>query len=816
MKHIYAAAFQSIILLAPAQTTSAQAPVITAATPVSNTVEQWEKFEVKLDITATWSNPYDYDEIRVGCTFTGPDGATRTAEGFFIQDNQLNTNSGALTPVGSGTFKVRFAPDKPGVWKYNLSCTNASGTGTFPEQTFTATSPASPENKGFVRSDQTNYLHFDNGEQYIPIGENIGWQQSNIYADYKDWLTKLSDNGGNFFRLWHCAWGLGIEWENGNSGFQGLRKYKQSAAFYQDWLYDFCAENGIYAMLCLHHHGQVSSQVNPNWSDSPYNAANGGPCQNTWDFFTNTTAKNHVKNRLRYVVARWGYARSVMSWELFNEVDWTDQFAQKKGDVSAWHLEMAAFLKDKDPYQHLVTTSYAQESFDPVTWNQPDIDFTQTHHYVNTPNIERVLVSSNRKYIDEFGKPSLTGEFGLTTTGVDLGTTDPDGIHIHNSLWGTLFGGGMGAGMTWWWDNYVEPKDLYYHFEPVSTVAQNVPFKTGNLSPAPVTVTGAPGDLSLTPTLGGWGALADTSFTIENGQVTPAGASTATFLYGAQWNTQYRRPPVFYVNYPASGQFRVKTGSETGQAPKIVIWLDGAKVLEQNAAINQTYSINVPAGQHTIKVDNTGTDWITIASYVFAGLGSQVDAYILKSENQNKVAGWVLNNNYNHEYVKTNGQPSPAVGATLQVPGMQNGAYTVRYYNCMTGALQSTEPVSVTNGSLSLVLPDVLWDWAFVVDDQPLDVAEAERSLNFHVYPNPVVPGANLTLDFDLTEKTPLAVTLLDMEGRALRTLFTSDATGGEQQLSIVLPGNLAAGVYWVKMEGSDGKSGVKGISVFR
>lgn len=816
MKHICSAFFQFFALTVSLQPADAQAPVITAATPVVTTVEQWGKFEVKLDITANWSNPYDYDEIRVECTFTDPDGMTRTAEGFFMQDYQLNTQTGALTPVASGTFKVRFAPDKTGVWTYNLSCTNAAGAGIFPPQMFTVNSPSSPENKGFVRNDQSNYLHFDNGEQFIPIGENIGWQQSNIYTDYKNWLTKLSDNGGNFFRLWHCSWGLGIEWKNGNSGFQGLRKYKQSASYYQDWLYDFCADNGIYAMLCLHHHGQVSSQVNPNWSDSPYNAANGGPCQNTWDFFTNTTAKNHVKNRLRYVVARWGYARSIQSWELFNEVDWTDQFAQKKGDVSAWHLEMAAFLKEKDPYQHLVTTSYAQDAYDPATWNQPDIDFTQTHHYVNTPNIERVLVSSLRKYLDDYGKPSLTGEFGLTTTGVDLGTTDPDGIHIHNSLWGSLFGGGFGAGMTWWWDNYVAPKDLYYHFNPVSAVAQNVPFKSGNLSPASSSVSGAPGDLSLTPTLGGWGALADTSFTIANGQVTPSGASLATFLYGAEWNTQYRRPPVFYATYPQSGQFRVKTAGDSGQAPKITIWLDGVKVLEQNATVNQTYSINVPAGAHTIKVDNTGTDWIAIASYTFAGLGSSVDAYVLKSDNQNKVAGWVLNNRYNHEFVKNNGLPSPAVGATLQVPGIQNGTYAVRYYNCMTGVLQSTETVTVVNGALSLVLPALLWDLAFVVDDQPLDVAEPGQNLDFRVYPNPAVPGANLTLDFVATQKSPLAVTLLDMEGRALQTLFSGDSTGSEQQMSVALPGDLAAGVYWVMMKNGDGKTGVKGINVIR
>ncbi|MBV6440146.1 MAG: hypothetical protein EPGJADBJ_01808 [Saprospiraceae bacterium] len=812
MKQIRTFVFPSFILLASMQIAQAQAPVITAATPVATTIEQWGKFEVQLDIAATWSNPYNYDEIRVECAFIAPDGATQTVDGFFMQDFQPDTQNGELTPVGSGTFKVRFSPGKPGVWKYNLSCANASGTGIFPEQTFTATAVASPKNKGFVRGNQSNYLQFDDGAQFIPVGENICWQNTNAYLDYNNWLTKLRDNGGNFFRLWHCAWGLGIEWENGNNGFQGLRKYKQSTSFYQDWLYDFCAENGIYVMLCLHHHGQVSSQVNPNWSDSPYNAVNGGPCQNTWDFFTNTSAKNHVKNRLRYVLARWGHARSILAWELFNEVDWTDQFAQKKADVSAWHLEMAAFLKDKDPYQHLVTTSYAQESSDPLTWNQPDIDFTQTHHYVNTPNIERVLVSSNRKYLDDFGKPSLTGEFGLTTTGADLGTADPDGVHVHNSMWGTLFGGGMGAGMSWWWDNYIEPKDLYYHFGPLAAVAQNVPFQAGNLSPVPATVAGAPADLSLTPTLGGWGALADTSFTIENGQVSPPGAALASFLYGAQWNTQYRRPPVFYVNYPANGQFRVKTGSETGQAPKIAIWLDGIKVLEQNAAVNQTYSVNVPAGQHMIKVDNTGTDWISITNYTFSGIGSAVDAYLLKSDNQNIIAGWAMNNSYNHDYVKINGLPSPVAGATLSVPAMQNGSYFAKYYNCMTGALQSSEAVTVTNGALTLALPEILWDLSFVVDNQPVSVAETNRNMEFRLYPNPATPGP-IVVSFDLEKTENVTVTLLDMAGRVLEYLFSGEFSGGEKQMQIAA--HYPAGLYWVKIE-ADGKTGAKPVVLMK
>jgi hypothetical protein len=817
MKKIYPTGLPFLFFFVSLSMTSAQAPSITAATPSSGTVEQWGKFEVQLDVNATWVNPYDYDEIRVAGTFTGPDGTVKSVDGFFMQDYTIsNEQTGALSNVGTGRFKVRFSPDKAGTWTYVLTITNVAGTGTFAPQTFEATAASPDDNPGFVRTDQTNYLHFDDGRQYIPVGENIAWQATNPYVDYKNWLTKLSDNNGNFFRLWQCTWGLGLEWKNGSNGYQGFRKYKQNNAFYTDWLLDFCAERGIYIMYCLQYHGQVSTNVNPNWSDSPFNTVNGGPCANTWEFFTNANAKNHTKNRYRYVLARWGYSRNIMAWELFNEVGWTDQFEQRKNDISAWHEEMAAYLKANDPNRHLVTTSYVNEYNDPNTWNLPDIDFTQTHFYVETPFLERTLAGGVRSYLNDYGKPTINGEFGLSGSGANLGTLDPDGIHIHNSMWGSLFGGGLGTGMSWWWDNYIDPKNLYYHLAPMSAVAAAVPFHAANMAPAPAGVSGVPADLLMTPTQG-WGAQSDTSFTINSdGSVTSAGVGLGQFLYGSEWNTQNRRPPIFYVNYPVSGQFKVRTGSDTGQSPKIVIWVDGIKVLEQNAAVNQTFTVNISAGQHAIKVDNSGTDWITISSYTFSGLGSGVDAYVLKSESQTRIAGWLLNNSYNYQSVQANGVPSAAIGGTLQVPGMANGTYTIKYFDCLTGAFLNSAPVQVSGGALSVNLPDLLWDLAFVVEDQSVDVAEIPEPLHFEVFPSPTVPGSAVMLEVDTAEKTALQVTLLDTAGRTLHSQSADGGDGGRQQISFMLPADLPGGLYWLKMTDGKRTSATKSIVINR
>jgi len=800
------------ILLTPIMT-QAQAPVISSVTPLTPTVEQYGKFEATVGLTASYTNPFDYDQISLRGIFTAPDGSTYEVDGFFMQEFQPpNPQSGSISPIGNGVFKIRFSPRQAGLWQYTVQCITPAGTADFSVQNFTCTSIQNPSNKGFVRAGQTNYLFFDNGAQYIPIGENIAWHLNNPYLNYNNWLTQLGNNGGNFFRLWQCHWGLGLEWQSGD--YQGLRRYQQNNAAYLDWLFDYCSGNGIYVMWCFQHHGQVSTQVNPSWSANPYNALHGGPCVNTWDFFTNAAAIAHTKNRYRYTVARWGYSRSIMAWELFNEVDWTNEYETRQSDIAAWHAEMAAFIKQIDPQEHLVTTSFAYDYNDHIVWNLPDIDLTQTHYYINTPNIERVLSGGIRNYLDDFGKPTLNAEFGLTASGSGLSSVDPDGIHFHNCLWGAFFSGAMGSAQTWWWDSYIEPQNLYYHFAPVAAVVEQVDFHNGDFRPASAVASGVSADLTLTPSQG-WGTLSDTSIVIsENGQVTPSPPGLGQYLYGSAWNTQFRRPPTFYVNFPQSGFFEVKTGTATGQNPKIAIRLDGVLVLEQNAQVNQTYQIAVPAGSHTIGVDNTGTDWITISSYSFSDIGNAVDVYALKNSEGNKLAGWVVNNRYNHDYIAGNGTPPVASGAFVSISGVNSGGDMVNFFDCLTGALVSAEPAIAENDTLVFSLPEVLWDLAFVIDGEPVGVTETMRQLPLQLSPNPVASGP-VDLTFSLDAAAPVKVSLLDASGRQLQTCFEGELSTGYHKLNIDISSSYPAGLYWIVVRAGD-RAGTQTLVVAR
>lgn len=785
-----------------------QMPAVKSVHALEATVEQFGKLELNVELEAVYDNPYDYEAIEVQAVFTGPDGAEITVDGFFMKDFEIDPATGAVSLSDTGRFKIRFAPHLSGEWTYTVRVRDRTGTATAEVQSFECISSSK---KGFVRTNLSNYLHFDNGEQYIPVGENMAWQNNNAYLDYTKWLNSLSDNGGNFIRLWQAHWGLGLEWENGWNGFSGLRRYKELNMAYQDWLFDFCAEKEVYIMLCIQHHGQVSSQVNPNWNDSPYNAINGGPCQNTWDFFTNEEARAHTRNRLRYIVARWGYARSIMAWELFNEVGWTDNYQQHQSKIADWHAEMAAYLKIIDPYQHLVTTSFSSEEQDPMVWANPDFDFTQTHYYLNTSNLQKALVNGINSYLQDFGKPTLTGEFGLGGNS-ELANTDPDGIHIHNAMWATLFGGGLGTGMSWWWDNYIHPQDLYYHFAPMSTVAAEVPFLDKDLRPAGATVLGTSGDLLLTPTLG-WAGIGEDSITIdENGNTLPAGADLGIFLYGSQWNTQHRSPPTFVAHYPEDGFFRVRTNAESGTNPRISIRVNGTLVLNEAAGTNQTFTVPISAGTNTITVDNTGTDWITIAAYIFSGLGSEVDAYVLRSADKDYAAGWVLNKAYNHLDVQQNGAPEPAVGGLLKVADFADGGYTVYWYDCLSGMLQTSETVYAQSGTLEIPLPPLYWDMAFFVESNPLSVRKAqEPALDFRVYPNPIEAGGKLNIQLSREDSgSRMMMVLYDAQGKTL-SRFERQKAGPD--ITFDLPHDLPTGMYWLQIQ-QKGRVGTRPVVV--
>ncbi|MBE3583951.1 MAG: DUF5060 domain-containing protein [Limnochordaceae bacterium] len=449
------------------QAAEALPPQITAVTPNRTSVPRYSLLQLQVELEAEYDNPFDPDQIDLQAVFTSPTGRVLRVPGFFMLPYTRESAPGEvewLSYPGPGQWQIRFTPDEVGDWTFVVLLKTPQGEAQSSGGRFVVTPSDAP---GFIRVNKENPrgFAFDNGQPFWGIGENMGWYGSRKSGDYDVWLNHLAENGGNLIRVWMASWGFGIEWD----GPDGLGNYlfRQDRAYQLDLLFERAQELGIKIILVLNNHGQLSARVNPEWDRNPYNVRNGGPLSRPTDFFTDPKAKELFRRRLRYIVARWGYATNLFAWEFWNEVDLTDDYDAES--VTAWHREMAGVLRTLDPFDHMITTSFSDYRQEPSIWMLPGIDFTMTHFYGQPPRgdpdpAKSVLQRDRDKR--RFDKPTFTAEYGLDWSAPSA--QDPDGTHLHDILWASTVSGAAASAMTWWWDNYVDPRNLYRHFRPVS------------------------------------------------------------------------------------------------------------------------------------------------------------------------------------------------------------------------------------------------------------------------------------------------------------------------------------------------------------
>ncbi|MDA0336929.1 MAG: DUF5060 domain-containing protein [bacterium] len=754
-------------------------PAIEAIQASSDTVHRFQKFELTAGIRAAFENAYDFDEVSVYVAFSAPSGTTSRVDGFHVDDT-----------TGAGVWVVRFAPTEPGLWRYALSSRDSSGTATATPGSFTCIVGDDP---GFLRTTPNAYLRFDDGTQYFAIGENIGWGAfTDPVADYRRWLDDLSDHRGNYMRTWMASWGFALEWQDTGLGRYAEREYRAQQL---DQVVELASERGIYIQLVLNNHGQVSTRVNPEWQNNPYNVANGGPCQNTWDFFTDATARDLFKRRLRYIVARWGYAPNILAWELFNEVDLTDDYPQHAGDIARWHQEMAAELVRLDINRHLVTTSFSGdaasggiESADSI-WRLADLDLTQTHYYgldTDALRVQRDLVQEQRQ---AFGKPAMIGEFCFTDAATAR-SSDPDGIYLHNSLWASAFSGAMGAAAIWWWDSYIEPLDLYFHFEPLALFFAALDLPAEDFRARVVRAgSAAAEDLEARPGIGLRRASVAAFEVSPGGVITPSPVQAGRYLFGAE-DVDRRNPPTFFVDYAQPGEFHLDTGSVLEGAPRLTVWLDGRRVFDVDAVADGHFVVPVPLGPHAIRVENSGSGYVRITSYNFADYVPTVLSFALQG--QQTIAGWLQNKKYNWRDVLAAGPPPIVEQAVVRIDDLAlHGDYRVEWLDPLNGEQLQSNTVASTEGSLTLETPPFSWDLAYrirylgaataVTDlDASADAGPEAFALSQN-FPNPF--NSSTVIGYQLPQPMIVDLHIHDLLGQRVATLVQGLQPSGSAQV---------------------------------
>ncbi|MBN2531496.1 MAG: DUF5060 domain-containing protein [Spirochaetales bacterium] len=430
-------------------------------------------FELSIELDAWIGNPYDPGDTGVYALFRAPDGTEKEIPGFFFVPYhcRIQDSFEILSQSGNGYWKIRFTPRIPGNWQYLVKAEQGEKKSALPWKSFKVTEKKDP---GFIskKNQAGRYFRFESGMTYIPVGSNVSWYDNRGMKAYELWFSKMAENGANYARIWFAPWGFAQEWKDTGLGNYALR---QKEAWQLDCLMELAEKYNIYLMLCFINHGQFSTGTNPEWDRNPYNILNGGMLKNPRDFLTDAGAKRYFKRRLRYIVSRWAYSTRIFSWELWNEINLADNMYNPENLVP-WIREMTGYIEEIDPYDHLISSSSSLA----VKGDEPEwqyLDYLQIHKY-NTENWAPYLNRTILRILGVTGKPILVGEFGMQGNFID-----PLGIHFHNGMWASLFSGSAGTGMLWWWDTYIDPDNLYYHYKGISSFFKDEVRTIGEMEP---------------------------------------------------------------------------------------------------------------------------------------------------------------------------------------------------------------------------------------------------------------------------------------------------------------------------------------------
>jgi len=691
-------------------------------------VVQYEPFILRISLPFFDVNPNDFSKVSVEAVITSPT-KERNIVPFFCIANKKRT--------GISLWEARFTPVKKGRHEYYVQVGSDEVKEKSPKAFFQA---EKGQEKGFLRKSKNNpyYLAFDSGEPFFGIGHNVAWVHKNSLPAFNKYFSSLEDNGCNLTRVWLCDWSFPIEWGT-------LGEYDQKFSLDLDKLIKLAKKRNIYIILCLDTYGSLMDEEGSwgegRWEVNPYNAKNGGPCERAEDFFTNSEAKRWYKNKLRYIISRWGYSPNILAFELWNEYN-----APKK-----WVREMATFIEENNPHGQLVTTSSGYpwgEIFDESEiWGLKEIDIISVHIYGSASGngVSPNIMQKGREISAEYDKPFIISEFGIDYSKNDR-HYDPkgEGVALHNSLWASLLSKSFGSAMNWWWDSYISPQNLYFHYRALAEFAEDIDWdsrkiKYAEVSPVRIgqpkgsrtkykSVTVNPKDK--------WGKIHVNEFTfLKNGDL--AGGGTPNKYLHGNAKKEFKVDYVYNVNYPAEGKFIINV-DVVSQGGHLIAYLDGKKVMDREfpagpgegpwkrslyrrdyniyqAVYDEDIEINVPAGEHVIRLTNTGKDWIglkriTLANYL--DITTIANARSLGLVVGDRMLFWIQNKDSNWKNVFEGIKPKAIKDSYFDVLDIDNGIYGVEWWDTYSGKIIKREEIEAVENVLRLEVPRFLRDIA--------------------------------------------------------------------------------------------------------
>ena len=362
-------------------------------------------------------------------------------------------------------------------------------------------------NEAFVEISAKNpaYFQLSTGETYIPIGLNICWSDTGM-DDFERFFRRLSENGGNFARVW-----IGHKMFNYETVYGQV---DQNRIEQVDRIFKMADRYGIKVKLCIDQFRTIEPQVIrdidkeyfeknagrltntlDNYRElmvnSVYHVDNGGPFTSMRDYMSDERGKKVFLDKVRFYKNRYGDDPRVFAWEIWNEMN-AISISNTNRILVPWNREVLSEMKNIFP-KNLVTQSLG--SMD-GTWcfpiydsimNMAENDLIQVHRYLDEGAELEIchapmdIVAADAIYTMQTynqNKPILLAETGgvkRSHTGPHIAyAADKDGVMFHDVLFAPFFVGAAGPGHIWHWDAYVDMNDVWFQIQRFANAIQGV------------------------------------------------------------------------------------------------------------------------------------------------------------------------------------------------------------------------------------------------------------------------------------------------------------------------------------------------------
>lgn len=715
---------------------SHEALAIRSVTVTPQSVPTYGRIEITIDAGATFDNPFDAGDVAFDARIVSPSRKVYDVPGFYYQGfhRELKNQVEVLTPTGRPTWKVRFCPSEPGVYRFALRLRDRTGAAAATNRTFKVTAGKSP---GMIRISERDprYFAFENDKPYFPLGANLPSAGPRGTFEFDDWLPTLAKAGGNYCRLSLATDSrtFALEHAGKPEDGKGIGQYDLANAWRIDRVLEAARQNQLHLTLGVESGTVLSSNpsLGGGWKNAPHNAQNGGPLTRPGDFWTSEPMAAQYKNKLRYLVARYGASPSVLAWELWSEPDTTDGYASDR--AHDWYESITEELRKLDPYRHLITSRFAGREGNAEVIRVPDLDFVQTNA-LGSFDPAASVASANRTQA-RYSKPHFIGEVAASAWS-DHAVFDPNGLQFHDPLWASVALANSGSAQPGWGLNYVTPRRLQSHLTPIAKFTAGISWPDENFKTAGAKVewrkqpaARSRRDLEIETVAGTWNA---TEINRVRAVLVDRNGATgqlpvASVLHGVHARPDLRNPIKFHTSLPWATRFGVQVRSVSGQGGGALrITVDGANTLERDFVVKERttqpvqrfaglYSVELPAGKHTVQVENVGEDWFEASYYFRSAVEQSAPPLQVWSAVGRRVAlAWARPAGRTwHQLCELKQPNQPAPASTLVLPGLAPGNWNAELWDTWSGRVLARQLVTVgKSGTARVDLPAIERDLA--------------------------------------------------------------------------------------------------------